>query len=198
MEYFEKVTYNLEVYRPQHLTQVSNSTPSFSTQKEHSILKTWCVFHFMKKKKKKHKTHCISHGLIREAEPLGLYISMCTWICYRDLTCNDSCGNNLLNSLCETIVFATNAKTKWPGWAVGKGRWEWSRGQAEGHKRKLKPTAVLLPLTLVVWVSCISWCSLSWAKYTHSAWELKKLKTDPGKVEQLQAQLLPHCNKVNR
>lgn len=157
-----------------------------------------CFPLYEKTKNKKHKTHCISHGLIREAEPLDLYISMRTWICYRDLTCNNSCGNNLLNILCKTIVFATKPETKLPGQTDGKGRWEWSRGQAEGHKDKLKPMAVLLTLTLVVWVSCRSWCSLSWAKYTHPAWELKKLKTDWGKVEQLQAQLLPLCNKVNQ
>lgn len=89
------------------------------------------------------KIHCISQGLIREAELLGLYVSIDIWICYRDLTCNNSCGSSL-DSLRKTTVFASDTETWSPqGRQLGKeirskmgkiiDRWEpmrknWNRG----------------------------------------------------------------------
>lgn len=181
MEYFERVT------RPQHLTSTSKLyVLLFPLRKNTLFLKSgmfsisWKIIH---------KTNCTSQGLIREAELVGLYISMCIWICYRDLTCNKSHGSSSLNSHCRTVVFASDAKTKSPGKAVGKGRGD--QGQAGAHKEELAPVAVLSlilvcgglvqKLELFVMNSTHSW-SKSWRSW----------RQIQGKVEQLQAQLLPH------
>ena len=70
-------------------------------------------------------------------------------------------------------------------WGRAYFRTSWNpETQAVAQRERLKLVSVLMPLTLIAWMSCKSRALHHRAKHTYRAQELEELEENPGKAEQ--------------